>query len=174
MMLVFTLSWQHIRVLFVVVFFRLHWGFATFLPLALDSGNLELPDGDSTHCQPDPATVHWLLQGKQAHLCALILYDPPGWPHTALCQCWYESGRFPTLALQSYEHILLEPVKLFAELLGKLLLSPPSGHREMVGVSSGVLCALSKLARALEEVPMVRALPVLFPWPLVADQPWHK
>lgn len=49
-----------------------------------------------------------------------------------------------------------------------------SGHKQVVGVSSGVLCALTELARALEEVPMVRALPVSFPWPLVPQQPWHK
>lgn len=30
------------------------------------------------------------------------------------------------MALWSYEHTLLEPVKLFAELLGKLLFTPPS------------------------------------------------
>lgn len=66
--------------------------------------------------------------------------------------------------LRSCEHILLEPVILFAELLGELLFSPSSfGHREMVGVSTGVLCALTKLARALEDVPVVGALPVSLP-----------
>lgn len=36
----------------------------------------------------------------------------------------------------------------------------PSGHKEVVGVSAGVLCALAKLARALGEVPVSAGLTV--------------
>lgn len=40
----------------------------------------------------DPPEVHWLLPALWAHVRALVIHHPAGWSHTAVCQCWHESG----------------------------------------------------------------------------------
>lgn len=165
MILTFTLSCQHIRVLFVVVCSdctkvlplscHLLWTVAT------SSFQMETP---LTASQIRQRFIDFFRENKHTyvHSSSTIPLDDPTllFANAGMNQVGFPPWHCGPTNISCWN--LWSCLQSCWE--NYCFLHLPSGHREMIGVSSGTLCALTKLARALAEDPMVGALPVLFPW----------